>query len=45
MEDLKNTYFGDATLDGEFNSGDFVAAFTAGQYEDALPGDSTWGYR
>ena len=42
VEDLKNTYFGDATLDGEFNSGDFVAAFTAGQYEDALPGNSTW---
>ena len=42
VEDLKNTYFGDANLDGEFNSGDFVAAFTAGEYEDAIVGNSTW---
>jgi hypothetical protein len=40
--DLKNTYIGDANLDGEFNSGDFVAVFTVGEYEDATSGNSTW---
>ena len=43
VEDLKKTYFGDSNLDGEFNSGDFVVAFTAGEYEDAVVGNSTWG--
>jgi hypothetical protein len=42
VEDLKNTYFGDSNLDGEFNSGDFVAVFTRGEYEDATAGNSTW---
>lgn len=36
------TYYGDANLDGEFNSGDFVAVFEAGEYEDAIVGNSTW---
>jgi hypothetical protein len=39
---IGNTYFGDANLDGEFNSSDFVFVFTAGQYEDAIAGNSTW---
>jgi hypothetical protein len=30
---LKNTYMGDANLDGEFSSADFVAVFVAGKYE------------
>jgi MYXO-CTERM domain-containing protein len=42
VEDLKNTYFGDANLDGEFNSADFVAVFQAGQYEDTVTRNSTW---
>ena len=33
VEDLSNTYFGDADFNGEFNSGDFVAVFSAGKYE------------
>ncbi len=41
--DLKKTYFGDANLDGEFNSADFVAVFSIGEYEDAIAGNSTWG--
>lgn len=41
--DLKKTYFGDANLDGEFNSADFVAVFAIGEYEDAVAGNSTWG--
>lgn len=31
--DLKGTWYGDANLDGEFNSGDLVAVFTVGKYE------------
>ena len=42
IDDLKRTYFGDANLDGEFDSGDFVDVFAAGQYEDGVPGNSTW---
>ena len=33
VTDLKNTWIGDANLDGEFNSGDFVDVFSAGKYE------------
>jgi sugar lactone lactonase YvrE len=42
IEDLKITYYGDATLDGEFDSRDLVAVFAAGQYEDSIEGNSTW---
>jgi hypothetical protein len=42
VEDERRTYFGDANLDGEFNSADFVHVFQAGQYEDSVPGNSTW---
>ncbi|MEZ6116513.1 MAG: PEP-CTERM sorting domain-containing protein [Pirellulaceae bacterium] len=42
VENLRNTYFGDSNLDGEFNSSDFVAVFTAGEYEDTAVGNSTW---
>ena len=42
VEVLKYTYFGDANLDGEFNSGDFVAAFAAGKYEDGVAGNAGW---
>ncbi len=33
VKDLRNTWFGDANLDSEFNSGDLVAVFAAGKYE------------
>jgi hypothetical protein len=42
VHDLKQTYFGDANLDGEFNSSDLVAVFEAGQYEDSVALNSTW---
>jgi hypothetical protein len=42
VHDLKHTYFGDANLDGQFGSGDLVAVFVAAQYEDDVPGNSTW---
>ena len=43
IRDIANTWFGDANLDGEFNSGDLVGVFRAGQYEDGLESNSTWG--
>ncbi|MCA9215789.1 MAG: hypothetical protein KDB27_22140 [Planctomycetales bacterium] len=42
VEVIKNTYFGDSDLDGEFGTRDFVTVFTAGQYEDTTPGNSSW---
>ena len=42
VHELKNTYFGDANLDGEFNSGDLVAVFSANEYEDDIAMNSTW---
>ncbi len=33
VHDLRDTYYGDADLDGEFTSTDFVAVFVAGKYE------------
>ena len=33
VKDLKRTWFGDADLDLEFNSGDLVQVFAAGKYE------------
>ncbi len=37
---LKNTWMGDANLDGEFNSGDLVSVFASGKYETGEP--ATW---
>lgn len=42
VRDVLGTWVGDSNLDGEFNSGDFVAVFTAGEYEDTLVGNSSW---
>jgi hypothetical protein len=42
VTDIKQTWLGDATLDGQFDSGDLVEVFTAGQYEDGIAGNSTW---
>ncbi len=38
-----NTYIGDANFDGQFNSGDLVTVFAAGEYEDNTALNSTWG--
>jgi hypothetical protein len=40
--ELKRTYFGDADLNGEFNSSDLVAVLQIGEYEDDQPLNSTW---
>jgi hypothetical protein len=37
------TWFGDANLDGLFDSKDLVVIFQSAEYEDAIPGNSTWG--
>ena len=45
VNDLKNTWIGDANLDLEFNSGDMVQVFVAGKYEtgeDAGWEDGDW---
>jgi hypothetical protein len=42
VKKVANTYFGDANLDGEFNSADLVGVFQTGHYEDAIVGNSTW---
>lgn len=42
ISDLKNTWLGDANLDGEFSSNDFVAVFQVGEYEDTVAGNSGW---
>ena len=40
VEVLANTWFGDADLDGQFNSSDFVQVFGAAKYETGQ--DATW---
>jgi ELWxxDGT repeat protein len=42
VKDLRRTWFGDANLDGEFNSSDLVDVFATGQYEDSVENNSTW---
>jgi hypothetical protein len=42
IHEIAHTYFGDANLDGEFNSGDLVEILQAGQYQDDVVGNSTW---
>ena len=42
VESIGNSYVGDSNLDGEFNSGDLVAVFTVGEYEDGVAMNSTW---
>ena len=42
VKDIQGTWIGDANLDGEFNSTDFVVVFGAGEYEDSTAGNSTW---
>lgn len=40
--DLKNSYFGDSNLDGEFNTSDMILVLETGEYEDELQANSTW---
>ena len=40
--EIRHTYFGDANLDGQFNSADLVSVLQTGEYEDSASGNSTW---
>ena len=42
VKDLRHTWYGDANLDGEFNSGDLITVFQAGGYEDGIGYNSGW---
>ncbi|MCA9199907.1 MAG: lamin tail domain-containing protein [Planctomycetales bacterium] len=42
VTDVLRTSVGDVNLDGVFNSGDLVAIFTAGEFEDGVSGNSTY---
>jgi hypothetical protein len=42
VRELKRTWFGDANLDGEFNSVDLSSVFSLGGFEDEQRADSTW---
>jgi hypothetical protein len=42
IQSILGTQFGDANLDGVFNSRDLVQIFQAGEYDDSLVGNSTW---
>jgi endoglucanase len=42
VEVVMQTYFGDANLDGSFDSIDAVGIFATGQYEDQIPANSGW---
>ncbi|MCA9212287.1 MAG: PD40 domain-containing protein [Planctomycetales bacterium] len=39
---LRKTWFGDANLDGVFDSTDFVQVFQTDEYEDGIDANSTW---
>ena len=42
VKDILGTTFGDADLNGVFDTQDLVAIFQVGHYEDDVPGNSTW---
>jgi hypothetical protein len=42
VTDVRGTVFGDANLDGEFNSTDLVQVLQIGEYADDVPLNSTW---
>ncbi len=41
VKDLKKTWVGDADLNGEFNTGDFISVFQAGRFETGQ--EAGWG--
>ncbi|MEZ6120856.1 MAG: hypothetical protein R3C28_30360 [Pirellulaceae bacterium] len=42
VEQIANTFFGDANLDGQFDSSDLTLVFQAAEYENNVALDSTW---
>ncbi|MCA9201357.1 MAG: hypothetical protein KDA87_27645, partial [Planctomycetales bacterium] len=43
VNDIFGTYFGDANLDGEFNSSDLIQVLQAALYEDDIANNASWG--
>jgi hypothetical protein len=39
---LMGTWYGDANLNGSYDSSDLTIVFTAGEYEDSTANNSTW---
>jgi len=42
VHDLLHTHYGDANLDGHFDSQDLVSIFQSAEYEDNVAGKSSW---
>ena len=42
VRNIRQTWIGDANLDGRFNSSDLIQVFAFGQYNDNVPNNSTW---
>jgi hypothetical protein len=42
VKNVLKTSFGDANLDGVFNSADLVQVFQSGEYEDSVADNSNW---
>jgi hypothetical protein len=42
VHDLKDTYYGDSNLDGEFSSVDLINALQDGEYDDDITHNSSW---
>lgn len=42
VTEYRGTWFGDANLDGKFDSTDLITIFTAGQFEDEIEDNSGW---
>jgi hypothetical protein len=42
INELLDTEYGDANLDGQFTTQDLVDVFRIGEYEDGIAGNSTW---
>jgi hypothetical protein len=42
VDEIAYTYYGDANLNGVFNTGDLVHVFQAGEYDDGIVGNSLW---
>ena len=42
VHEVVETYFGDANLDGDFDTSDLVNVFQSNEYEDTIIGNSTW---
>ncbi|MCP4195115.1 MAG: hypothetical protein GY768_31325 [Planctomycetaceae bacterium] len=42
VKDSKQTYFGDADLNGKFDTSDLVTVFAVGRYEDSISQNAGW---